>query len=580
LTVAHAYRSLGICYGNMGRLSDSVAQLLAALELYEAQHRRDYVASVEHDLATTYLRTGDLARASTHYRRALHRWRETQNSARISETLNGMACALYYQGAYAAARELLEEALLEARQARYARVEAAVLASLGDVARSLGESERALEHYEEALEVAERVAEGPIVIPVLNAIGLVQRSLGQQDRARSYIQQALQLAQESGSAYEMGRGHDALGLLLYADSRLDGAIEHFLEARDYFAQCDAKRELAVVNVHLAQALFEATDSDEEPAEYLRRAVGLADELGYDHFLVQEGRRSPSLYRQAVRRLDNNGRLRRVLEQLGADMPPRKEQAEPEVAALRDEPALRIKAFGQAQVWLHGEQITKKQWDSATTKELFFYLMAHPEGARKDKILEVFWPEATPAKASSAFHSTNYRLRRALNDQTCILYKNGVYMINPELTYWYDVEAFEALMAQAETTESAEERTNIFREAVELYKGDYLDEFYSDWHFFQREELQRAYFDALIHLAAYYREQDRPEEALSLYDVILSADPYQEEIHREIMRTHIERGERAAAVKRYHELRDFLLEDLEIEPMPETTVLYEEILAGE
>lgn len=580
LTAAHAYRSLGICYGNVGRFSDSVAQLLEALELYEAQDRRDNVASVEHDLATTYLRAGDLARASTHYRQALQRWRETQNSARISETLNGMACALYYQGAYAAARELLEEALLEARQAQYARVDAAVLASLGDVAHALGENEQALERYEEALQVAERVAERSIVTHVLNAIGLVYQGLGRQDRARSYIQQALHMAEESGSAYEMGRGHDALGLLFYADSHLDLAVEHFTEARDYFAQCDAKRELAVVNVHLAQALFEATDSAEDPIDYLQRALGLAEELGYDHFLALEGRRSPRLYQQVLPRLDDNGRLQRILEELGAEVPPPVQGVGPEALPARDEPALRIKAFGQAQVWLHGEEITKKQWDSATTKELFFYLLAHPDGVRKDKILEVFWPEATPAKASSAFHSTNYRLRRALNDQTCILYKNGVYMINPELTYWYDVEAFQELIAQAESAGSADERTAIYQEAVVLYKGDYLEEFYSDWHYFQREKLQREYFDALTHLADYYRAHDRPEEALSLYDLIVSADPYQEEIHRDIMRTHVERGERAAAVKRYQELRDFLLEDLDIEPMPETTALYEEILADE
>lgn len=577
--IAQAYRNIGIIYGILGKLSESAEWLSQALCLYEEQGETYHVASVQHDLATTCLRTGDLASASTYYRLALRHWRETNNVARISETLNGMGCAFYYQGAYESARELLEEALVEARRAQYARVEAAVLAGLGDVARGEEKYTQALRNYEQALNVAEEIGEESIIIYVLNAMGHTYCVVEDHDRARTCITEALSLAEQCGSSYDIGLSQDALGVLSYTRSELDRAVQYFTEARDHFNECDAKRDLAIADLHLAQALFEKAPSS-DAIGYLQQALDLADELGYDHFLVAEGERSVVLYKETVARQDSNGRLVRVLEQLGEEAPAAASQPETETSLPEAEPRLRIQALGQAQVWLDGAQVTKKQWDSATTKELFFYLLAHPEGVRKDKILEVFWPEAPPDKASSAFHSTNYRLRRALQNQECILYENSVYLINPELSYWYDVETFEELIGEAKSTDSAEERASIYLQAIELYRGNYLEEFYSDWPYFKREELQREYFEALTHVAEYYRGHDQAEEALSLYERIVAEDPYQEEIYREIMRVHLECGQRALAVKRYRELEEFLRKDLDIDPMPETTALYETILESD
>ncbi|MBS1251509.1 MAG: HTH-type transcriptional regulator MalT [Anaerolineales bacterium] len=577
---AQAYRNIGIAYGVLGKLSDSIEQLNHALRLYEERGKAYHIASVHHDLATTYLRAGDLAHASTHYRPALRHWRETENPARISETLNAMGCALYYQGAYEPARELLEEALVEARTAQYTRVEAAVLASLGDIARVADAHEKALDLYQQALDVAETISEESIVAYVLNAIGLTHCILGEYSQAQTRIAEALSLGKRVGSIYDIGLSEDALGVLFRARSNHDMAVHHFTEARNHFEKCSAKRSLAIANLHLAQVLFDQDAASSDVLGYLEEALGLADELGYDHFLVTEGRQSADLYKHAAAHQIGDGRLTHILEHLGEEAPAPSEVVEPEPASTPEsEIVLRAQAFGQAQAWLNREPISKRQWDSVTTKELFFYLISHPEGVRKEKILEDFWPEATPAKGSSAFHSTNYRLRRALQDQDCILYKDGVYVINPEIRYWYDVEIFGDLIEQAESAESDAERASLYHQAIELYKGDYLEEFYSDWQYFPREKLQRQYFDALEHLAEYHRENEQAEEALILFERIVAEDPYKEEIHREIMRLYAGLSQRAAAAKHYQELKELLWEDLEIDPMPETAELYEAIVGS-
>ncbi len=575
LIAAAAYRNLGICRGLLGDLSTSVKELNRALELCRDEDAAYLSASIHHDLATTHYRSGALSEALVHYREALRYWKLSNNVAWVGETLSGMACALYYRGETEEALRLLEEALAYARETGYLRLQGWVLASLADLYRDAGSYEQALDFYTEALDIAERIGEESLGIYSLNALGIAQWMQERYAEARTLIAQAAKLAQQSGSNYEMGLCEDALGLVYMKRNDLQRAIRHFRQAVALFEACGARRDLAVALLHLGEAEVEQGLHD-TALDALRQVLSLAEELGYDHFLVTQAPWVSELLKLGIKHNVEAERLTAVLEKIGEEAPvPVAEVEEP----ISEKPELRVQALGQAQVWLNGELITRKQWDSTTTKELFFFLLAHPEGVRKDEILEVFWPEGSPARASSAFHSTNYRLRRALKNQECVLYRDGVYLLNPDLKPWYDVEVFEDLIQRAERATSDEERIVLLEEAVGLYQGDYLEEFYSDWPYFKREELQRQYLQALRQLAQLYWEKEAHEKALNMYERIVARDPYQEEVHREIMRLYAETGQRAAAIKHYQRLEDFLREDLNVEPMPETQALYEAILNG-
>jgi two-component SAPR family response regulator len=46
-----------------------------------------------------------------------------------------------------------------------------------------------------------------------------------------------------------------------------------------------------------------------------------------------------------------------------------------------------------QVRLGGKAIAIKDWKTQVVRDLFFYLLLHPEGVTKEEIGEVFWPDA-------------------------------------------------------------------------------------------------------------------------------------------------------------------------------------------
>jgi LuxR family maltose regulon positive regulatory protein len=239
--------------------------------------------------------------------------------------------------------------------------------------------------------------------------------------------------------------------------------------------------------------------------------------------------------------------------------------------------IEARAFGTATVSADGKLISKADWDSASAKELFFFLLANPQGLGKDHILNALWGNISAAKASAIFHSTVYRIRHALSSN-CLLYENGLYRINPELNLWYDVDAFHQLIAEAKRTRSRDSRTQLWLEAITLYRGDYFEDSYSDWSITLRTELLHIYLDALLALADDYAQESKIDQTVSIYQKILDKDNLHEDVYRMLMQMQFRSGDRGAALKTYQRCVQTMWEEMGIEPSLETRQLFEQISA--
>jgi DNA-binding SARP family transcriptional activator len=256
-------------------------------------------------------------------------------------------------------------------------------------------------------------------------------------------------------------------------------------------------------------------------------------------------------------------------------------AQRELAAVR--PLLRVYAFGQSRV-LRGDQlVTSAEWGMAKSKELLIYLLCFKQ-RRKDQIGSDLWQDLSPAKLRSAFHVALYRLRRALDQQDCIMYESDQYYFNRRINYWFDVEEFEQAIhrgASAWNTDRARAAQH-YGDAVVLYTGDFADDFSSsrDWCLLKREELLQKHLIALLRLGEYDASEGRYGRAIQFYEKALAKDSFQESAHRAIMRCQALLGERSAALKTYHRLAELLETELGADPASESTALYEQILRGE
>jgi DNA-binding SARP family transcriptional activator len=150
--------------------------------------------------------------------------------------------------------------------------------------------------------------------------------------------------------------------------------------------------------------------------------------------------------------------------------------------------------------------------------------------------------------------------------------------------WIDVEAFERCVtdgAAHQRQDRREDALHSYTEARRLYRGDYMEEnLHADWCAEERDRLREVHLEMLASMAECYAACGRYSEAVSAYRSILVDDPCREGVHRTLM-THLVRlGHIDSAIAQYHHCARILAEELDVEPMPETRHLYEQILAGE
>jgi two-component SAPR family response regulator len=161
--------------------------------------------------------------------------------------------------------------------------------------------------------------------------------------------------------------------------------------------------------------------------------------------------------------------------------------------------------------------------------MFLLLLRCGEPARKEEILAALWPDLERDKCNSSFHSTLYRLRRALYTE-CVVEQGGRYVLNPNGHFWCDAVEFESLVRKAEQTRQRSARwARGLRQAVDLYRGPLGIDFYSDWLEPDRQRLEDMYLRSVARLAEYERQRHNYLDAVTLYERAVSLDPLNESL---------------------------------------------------
>ncbi|MFB0535263.1 MAG: tetratricopeptide repeat protein [Anaerolineae bacterium] len=573
---AMAYRNLGICYGMQGDYHKSAGELEKALQLYERCGDDHNVAWTRQDLGLAQWKIGNLARADLELGRAVEHWRRERKTGTLAMALNNMGVRQHCRGRYAEALETLEEALMIAQEASYPRGEAHALASLGDVYRDLGDLRRALDLYQQALKVSRQAGEAVMEIYTLNATSEARRLAGDLDEAWDLARASLAASQAQQLSFHTGLAQLSLGVICYERGEAQEALGWLEKARQRMERSGAKHELARVHFHLAQAHFLLKEF-QSARRHLLQLLALTDELGYDQFIALEARRARPLIQYAASRRLGGDRFARLMKK-SQEIPAEGKISPPLATTVSIPlPRLEIRALGTPQVLKDGTPVGKGEWQTATAEELFFYLMAHRNGQPREQITDVFWPNLPPTRAKSTFHSTVYRLRRAIHMEILAFDRSsGIYELNPEVCYRYDVDEFEKLLKAGPG--SGESRAEALRQAIALYRGEYLEGFYSDWCLPRRRNLEEQYLGALSELAHWSMDKGSYDQALELCEKALQKDSYYEEMHRLMMRCYSLLGQPARVTKVYQRCARVLGEDLGMEPAAETVALYQKLMA--
>jgi len=229
------------------------------------------------------------------------------------------------------------------------------------------------------------------------------------------------------------------------------------------------------------------------------------------------------------------------------------------------------------------------------RALFLFLVIekqHPH--RREALAEMFWPDKPEGVARNSLKQALSNLRSGLGERSArspfLLVARDEIQFNQSSLYWVDIEEFVEFVENAanhhhEDALKCSTCKNWLLRAVELYRGDFLADFYlpdnqdfNDWIILKREAYQRKMSDVLCRLAQIHEARGEFVGASDYCRQLAALEPWNEENHRDLMRLLALSGMRSAALRQYQICCDNLENELGVKPAEATTALFEEIKA--
>ena len=257
--------------------------------------------------------------------------------------------------------------------------------------------------------------------------------------------------------------------------------------------------------------------------------------------------------------------------------PRPAVAEAEVAAC---------VLGPLDLTVAGQRVLR--WNSLKARTVFQYLivqMGRP--VRREVLMELMWPDHTLVSARNNLNAALYSLRSTLSqhgrDDQYILYQDGCYLPNPELTWWIDRTEFLAAVQHAESARregDARRAIHVYLQAVRLYRGPlFEDDGDSDWYLPEQRRLKDLYLQALECLTEMHMSLNDLAAAVQFGQLALSADQCCEAVHRLLMRCYALQNQQQLVSRQYQLCCAALRDELGVSPGADTAALFRSLTAA-
>jgi DNA-binding SARP family transcriptional activator len=443
-------------------------------------------------------------------------------------------------------------------------------------------------HYQLALELVEAVGVPRTKVEIQMGLALLFGHSGDLASAEAMAQEALQVSEEAGDDWIAALLWVSLGgaAVVTADERasrwLDHAYQRFVRGNDTYGQ-------AVVELWRALWLLLRGDT-QQATPYVARLLELVRENSYEGLLTAPTLFGPRDLAMLIPLLLHG----RTLPEYATFAQQLLRQAFPSVAS--DEMVedyhpgytLHIQMLGNFRVWRGIREVQTREWQREKARQLLQLLLTYRgQWLQREQICSWLWPENDLDAAERQFKVTLNALNAALEPQRpprtmpFFVRRQGLaYSFAPSYGCWIDVDEFE-LRTTSITQGDEEFLLRNSQIAVNLYKGDYLAEaLYDSWTLEERERLMARYLATATALAEKMAEKGDIQQAIQFSERVLRRDRCYEEAYQVLMKVYARSGSRSQALRTYTRCTQALQDELGIEPLPETTELYEHIKQNE
>lgn len=253
------------------------------------------------------------------------------------------------------------------------------------------------------------------------------------------------------------------------------------------------------------------------------------------------------------------------------------------------PKLRIRSFGQLQMWRDDQAVGNWERPQAeTVVKLLLVRRAHGGRAvAADELITRLWPEADEESGRKKLLPLISNARRTLEpdieprDSSFILRSSNGYFFNLGDSVTWDLMGFRDCLRQGSLLAKEEHWAEAIAQLEKgrtLYRGDFLaEDRYVDWAIDIRRAITGDYCNLLIQLADAYAALGRYTQAVEACEAALAKDPLLERVYRRLMRFHYCNGEKGKALKVYRNCLKLFEELFGENPTPVTRRLHQDIV---
>ncbi len=484
-TAVKCANTRGLCLISEGKWPEAEQQFRFALELAEQQANHKYIRLIMHNLALPAGFRGDFGAALEWFRRIFRNASEDRPLPQEAIGHLNVSRLHLYRGEFADAEKHLERSLELCQLFGMRSLLAEVFEAYGNYYRESGDASHAEEYYERSLKAYED-AEVNIASRELNEerarFYLMQ---GNTKLARSLITKLIDQRESQGNLLGANIARLCQAQIDLAENRKDGLAERVHALTDLFHQENHFYDECLASMLMAEIVLDP-DKPASAIPYVNRVLDLSARYDYDHWLRQQIRRRPDIFRieEIAERLPFD-----LSEELTADRPPAELRPPPTETAVQLTD-LTVNVLGPVEVFRDpSKPFAPDAWTTRRSRDIFcFIATSKHRRVPKDILIDTFWPDDDPAIIEKNFHPTISHIRKALNSrqpfkQNFIVFRDGGYQLNPELTFMIDTEEFDRHFADAEVAKREKDNERL-RSALEnahrCYRGEFMEGIYEDW----------------------------------------------------------------------------------------------------
>lgn len=232
--------------------------------------------------------------------------------------------------------------------------------------------------------------------------------------------------------------------------------------------------------------------------------------------------------------------------------------------------LHLHTLGKLRITYNSEDLTGKL--SLKAQAMLCYLVVTGEAQSRHALAGLLWGDVPEAKAKNSLRVTLAALRKRLPN--CLIVTHQTIAFDKTVGYWLDCVVLGGMVREGNPA-----GTNL----TTLYRGEFLSDFFvegamafDEWLITQRAYWQQQARLAFTQVSDHLLANRAYHEAIIVLQHWLALSPWQESAHRQLMTAYSRTRDFASALVQYETCRQNLLDELGVEPSPETAQLAEQI----